>query len=135
MNSLYRQTTESRTEKRSLHRVMIEVNSELANIHKKIANQISITKYERATSYIAQFISYTTIWNLKFTYNLESPEVALMQILHLDHIFEYEEEHDFLKEKARLLEMKQLFFTYSPYSESLIQLRTRRFLEHLNTTQ
>jgi hypothetical protein len=58
-----------------------------------------------------------------------------MQILHLDHIFEYEEEHDFLKEKARLLEMKQLFFTYSPYSESLIQLRTRRFLEHLNTTQ
>lgn len=135
MNRLYTQTTESRTEKRSLHRVMIEINSELAMIHKKIANQIAITKYEHATSYIAQFISYTTIWNLKFTYNLESPEVALMQILHLDHIFEHEEEHDFSKEQARLLEMKQLFFTYSPYSENLIQLRTGRFLEHLNTTQ
>ena len=118
-------------ENRSLHRVMIEINTELAIIHKKLKLQIVHTDYEVATSYISQFISYTTIWNLKFTYNLESPEVALMQILHLEYIFEHELPHLFAKERTTLIEMTNLFLTYSPYSKNLMLKRRQQFLAHL----
>ena len=133
MNRLYSNTTTK--ENRSLHRVMIEINTSLAVIHKKLQTQIANENYTVATSYVAQFIPYTTIWNIKFTYNLESPEVALMQILHLEYIFANEDANRFKKERAILLEMKTLFLAYSPYSENLMALRKQRFLNFIKNAQ
>ncbi|MER1998393.1 MAG: hypothetical protein ABS882_01355 [Lysinibacillus sp.] len=114
---------------------MIKINTSLAVIHKKLQTHISTEKYADATSYVAQFIPYTTIWNIKFTYNLESPEVALMQILHLEYIFSNEDANLFTKERAILVEMKQLFLAYSPYSKNLIALRKQRFLDFSENAQ
>lgn len=131
MNRLSSHFQSESNDKRSLHRVMIEINTTLGAIHKKLPTRIAIDRYTFATAYVAQFIPYTTIWNIKFTYNLESPEVALMQILHLDYILSQENSEDFEKEQQTLQEMKKLFLTYSPYSEKLIAIRKQRFLLYI----
>lgn len=120
------------TEKRALHRVMIEINSTLAAIHKQLPLKVDVERYKSATEYVSQFISYTSIWNVKFTYNLESPEVALMQILHLEYIFAHEHDVDLSKERAAVKDMSQLFFLYTPYSDALIEIRKSRFLKYID---
>ncbi|MGM9945065.1 MAG: hypothetical protein ACI33M_08995, partial [Lysinibacillus sp.] len=84
---------------RSLHKVMQEVNTELARIHKMIKKYINHEQYIHATNFVEQYISYTSLWNLKFSYNMESPEVALVQLLHLDYIFKHELPTAFTKER------------------------------------
>lgn len=131
MNHLSSRLQPESNDKRSLHRVMIEINTTLGAIHKKLHARILVDRYKFATAYVAQFIPYTTIWNIKFTYNLESPEVALMQILHLDYILLHENHVDFESEQHNLQEMKKLFISYSPYSEKLIEARKQRFLHYI----
>lgn len=129
MSDLSSHTTSGQNDKRSVHRVMTEINTILGNIHKKLPTRINIDGYTLATQYVSQFIPYTTIWNIKFTYNFESPEVALMQILHLEYILSNESDVLFEKDKEILKEMTQLFMKYSPYSEKLFELRKRHFLD------
>lgn len=79
-----------------------DVNIKLSKIHQQIKPAIDLNKYKHATDYIHQYISYTTVWQLKFVANIESPEVALLQIFHLTYIFEHEPAHLFLKEREEL---------------------------------
>lgn len=128
MNRLSPTTSKSN---RSLHRVMVEINTELTKVHKKIAPHIIVENYSAASDYVSQFVSYTTIWNIKFVYNLESPEVALMQIMHLKHILACEPETSFIDQRAILQEMTKLFLQYSPYSSELISKRKKKFQDYI----
>ena len=81
-----------------------DVNIALSKVHQAIMPHLDLEAYRLATEYIHQYISYTSVWNLKFVANLESPEVALLQIFHLDHIFKNEPANRFKKERAILAE-------------------------------
>lgn len=132
MSRLSSHITSGQNDKRSVHRVMNEINTVLGDIHKTLPTRINIDRYTLATQYVSQFIPYTSIWNIKFTYNFESPEVALMQILHLEYILSNESDVLFKKDKEILKEMTQLFMKYSPYSEKLFEVRKRRFLDYVH---
>ena len=116
---------------RSVHKVMQEVNTELARVHKTIKEYINHEQYIHATNFVEQYISYTSLWNLKFSYNMESPEVALVQLLHLDYIFKHELPTAFTKEREVLNKMHQLFCEYTPYSDELIEKRKQQMLDYI----
>lgn len=117
---------------RSVHKVMQEVNTELARVHKTIKESINPEQYIHATNFVEQYISYTSLWNLKFSYNMESPEVALLQLLHLDYIFKHELPTTFTKEREVFDKMQQLFHEYQPYSTELIEKRKQKMLDHIH---
>lgn len=117
---------------RSIHKVMQEVNTELASVHKTIKQYINHEQYIHATNFANQYISYTSLWNLKFSYNMESPEVALIQLLHLDYIFKHELPTAFTKEREVFDKMHQLFQKYTPYSDELIEKRKQKMLVYIH---
>ncbi len=111
---------------RSVQKVMKEINMGLSEAHKSINKKIDAETYIHATEFAQQYISYTSIWNMKFSYNLESPEVAITQLLHLEYILGHEDASLFSKERAIFEEMKKLFNLYKPYTDDMIAQRKRK---------
>ena len=118
---------------RSTHKVMQEVNTELSRVHKAIKNAINHDHYVHATNFVEQYISYTSLWNLKFSYNMESPEVAFLQLLHLDYIFNQELPTTFTKEREIFNTMHRIFHEHSPYSDEMIERRKQKMLDYINS--
>ena len=108
-----------------------DINSTLSKVHQSVMPHIDLEKYKYATDYIHQFISYTSVWNLKFVANLESPEVALLQIFHLNYIFSQEPANCFTQERAILEEKEQYFYSLKPYKEEHIQKRMQTMLSYI----
>ena len=109
-----------------------DINAALGNVHKHIHSHLDLQKYQNATDYIHQYISHTTVWNMKFVMNLESPEVALLQIFHLNYIFKQEPETSFTKERAILKEQEALFYSLDPYKEEHIERRLQGMLAYIH---
>ena len=108
-----------------------DINSTLSKVHQSVMPHIDLEKYKYATEYIHQYISYTSVWNLKFVVNLESPEVALLQIFHLNYIFSQEPANCFTQERAILEEKEQYFYSLKPYKEEHIQKRMQTMLSYI----
>jgi hypothetical protein len=110
-----------------------DINIALSKVHQAILPHINLKKYQPATDYIHQYISYTPVWNLKFVANLESPEVALLQIFHLNYIFNKEPEKRFSKERAVLAEQEQRFFDLKPYKPEHIEKRKQKMMDFITS--
>ncbi|CAM5211257.1 putative protein OS=Ureibacillus acetophenoni OX=614649 GN=SAMN05877842_11217 PE=4 SV=1 [Ureibacillus acetophenoni] len=111
---------------RHFYRSIAAINIALAEIHKKLEDQVNKQSYRLVTEYINQFISYTSVWNVKFAYNLESPEVAMLQIFHLDYILEQESPSRFICERSAFEELKEKFFQLDAFKIEHIQLRKQK---------
>ena len=109
-----------------------DINSALSKVHQSVMPHIDLAKYKHATDYINQYISYTSVWNLKFDANLESPEVALLQIFHLNYIFSQEPANRFTQERAILKEKEQYFYSLKPYKEEHIEKRLQIMLSYID---
>lgn len=116
---------------RSFIAVMKEINTELAQIHKRLEKIIDKSAYKGATLFVDQYVSYTSVWNLKFKYNFENPEVALLQCLHLEYILEHEKDNSFDQERKTLKEMNELFQQYKPYTEEQIKARKEKMIKFI----
>lgn len=120
---------------RKYYLVVADINVALAQLHKKLRPQLDVAKYQFATDYIHQYVSYTTVWHLKFVTNLESPEVALMQIFHLEYIFSHEPADRFIKERAILQEKQQLFHNLNTFSQEHIDKRREKMMAFIQSCQ
>lgn len=67
-----------------------KINEQLHSLLIAIDKKIDRTNYERMISYINQYIVHTDLWRLRFTNNLQNIEIAVLQIILLEHIFEQE---------------------------------------------
>ena len=110
---------------------LADINCALSKVHQSVLPHIDLEKYKHATDYINQYISYTSVWNLKFVINLESPEVALPQIFHLNYIFSQEPADCFTQERAILKEEEQHFYSLKPYKEEHIEKRLQNMLSYI----
>lgn len=117
---------------RKYYHAIADINLELAKVHRSIERFIDKSTYLPATSFVNQYISYTTIWNMKFVYNLENPEVVLMQVLHLEYIFKHETKEDFLQERQIFNEQCQIFKTLKPYKDELITARKEKMALYIS---
>lgn len=116
---------------RHFYRSIADINLELAKIHKEIELHIDKTAYRYISDYVNQYVSYTSIWNLKFVYNMESPEIALLQLFHLEYIFDHESANLFTKERRIYTEQTELFNKLKPYKEDHIQLRKKQMMDYI----
>ena len=116
---------------RHLYRSIADINLHLARIHRTIETKIDKYKYSFVTDYVNQFISYTSVWNVKFVYNIESPEVAMLQIFHLEHILDHEQSDQFTFERCTLMEMKEKFLELKAFKLEHIQHRKQKMLDHI----
>ena len=116
---------------RQIYHALAELNLSLNTIHKLIMNHIDHDKYKYATEYVNQFISYTSVWNLKFIYNLENPEVALLQIFHLTYIFENEPESKFIKERRELAQINARFIEMNRFKQEKVAERYEKMLQYI----
>lgn len=103
--------------------IIEDINLSLNKIHQMVEPQINLKKFQPATDYVNQYISHTSIWNLKFKVNLESLEVALLQILHLQFIFDIESKNAFHEEKKLFAEQLERFNSVNTYSDEHIEKR------------
>ena len=94
-------------------------------------DHMNYDKYKYATAYLDQFISYTSVWNLKFVYNLENPEVALLQIFHLTYIFDNEPESQFIKELQELTQLKARFIEMNRFKQEKVAERYEKMLQYI----
>ncbi|KGR79352.1 hypothetical protein [Ureibacillus manganicus] len=118
---------------RHFYRSIAEINGELAKIHKSIESKIDKQRYRLVTEYINQFISYTSVWNVKFVYNLESPEVAMLQIFHLEYIFGHEQNELFRCEIASLEQLKEKFLQLNAFKIEHIKQRKQKMLHYITS--
>lgn len=114
-----------------LYRSITNINIELAKIHKNIEFDINKKLYKHATDYVNQYISFTSIWNLKFVYNFENPEVALMQLFHLEYIFEHEPKNRFKQERNAFAKQYESFLETKIYPTQHINLRKQKMLDYI----
>lgn len=116
---------------RKYYLLLHDINTELSKIHKNLHKKIDLPKYTYATQYIHDFISHTTVWNLKFSMNLESPEVALLQIFHLEYIFTNEHPEHFTQERTIFEEVKKRFYDLQPFSQEHVEARLTKMLAYI----
>ena len=117
---------------RQVYHALAEINLSLNSIHQAIMRHIDHDKYKYATEYVNHFISYTTVWNLKFVYNLENPEVALLQIFHLTYIFDNEPESKFTKERRELAQLKAYFSEINSFKPEKTAERYEQMIQYIN---
>lgn len=110
---------------------VIDINTVLRDIHQHIAPHINRDEYEAATTYVNQYISHTHIWHIKFVCNLEDPEVALMQIFHLQYIFKREQADKFIQERELLEEQTKKFRAITLYSDQHIETRRKKMAHYI----
>lgn len=115
------------------HLAIADINSELIKVHKLLERCINKSDYEAVTAYTNQYISYTTIWNIKFVYNLENPEVVLMQLMHLNYILQYEKSDQLEPLRLAVAQQQENFYHLRPYKEEQIKIRLEKMLEFIRT--
>ena len=108
------------------------LNESLKELHDRLAPHIDVTAYEAISSYVNQYISYTHIWNVKFANNLESPEVALMQLFHLQFILTREPADLHLAIRANLEELHQKFLSITLYSTEQLTVRETKMRDYIH---
>lgn len=123
-----------RTIRRYYHAIA-QINLALADVHSTISSTIDIDKYKYATAYVDQYISYTSVWNLKFKYNIENPEVAMLQLLHLQYILQNEPAELFTQERNIVEEQWNLFNGQKPYKNEQILARQEKMMMYIATQE
>lgn len=117
---------------------MVTLNENLKELHDKIAPHIDPTQYEAISAYVNQYISHTHIWNIKFTHNLENPEVALMQLVHLQFILTNEPAHLFKEIRIQVADLQTKFQSITLYSATQLKVREHKmkdYLQNFNSQQ
>lgn len=112
--------------------IISDINIALTKIHQQITNQIDHSKYRAATAFVDQYIAHTSIWQIKFVANFENPEVVLMQLFHLDYIFQNEPAVCFSTERELLNEQWRKFSEVMLYTEEQIQQRKQKMLHYIH---
>lgn len=111
------------------------LNENLKELHDRIAPQIDPIKYEAISSYVNQYISHTHIWNLKFANNLESPEVALMQVFHLKVILLGEPADLHQAIRTNLEDLNEKFLSITLYSDEQLKSREAKMRDYIQNFQ
>jgi hypothetical protein len=120
---------------RQFYHALAEVNLQYSEIHQILKKQIDISPYKFASDYVDQYISYTTIWNLKFVYNLENPEVALLQTFHIQYILDREPSDSLTKIRMLFEENSKKFFEINPFKQELVEKRYNDMLQFIQAKQ
>lgn len=79
--------------KRSVRGLFLKIqnlNNECTILMKRLGKNIDLTAYKEAIDYVDQYVTHTSILNLKFTTNLQNLEVVVLHAILLEYILSKE---------------------------------------------
>ncbi|KOP71405.1 hypothetical protein AMS59_18450 [Lysinibacillus sp. FJAT-14745] len=119
--------------KRSVRGLFLKIqglNNDCTLLRKRLEPQINLAVYKNAIDYVNQFVSHTTILNLKFITNTQNLEVAVLHVLLLAHILENEDRSAFEYEHHLLQEYILEIFALNDHAKALYTNHQEKMLHY-----
>ncbi|MEK5230521.1 hypothetical protein MHB42_01980 [Lysinibacillus sp. FSL K6-0232] len=116
---------------RSLFLKMEELNNNCTELRKRLEAHIDFTQYQPAIDYIDQFVSHTTILQLKFITNTQNLEVVVLHALLLDYILENNDQLTFEYENKLLQSYLQDIFMLNNHAQTLFTNHREKMLRYI----
>lgn len=110
-----------------------ELNEQLNEQLKKIEPLIDKEKYEEIINYIEQYVVYTDIWHLRFTNNLQNIEIAVLQIILLEHLYQSENNISDAEDQQMLIELKGQLLTLNDHATRLLEIHRKKLDTYINS--
>ena len=122
--------------KRSVRGLFLKIqdlNNKCTLLRKRLEPHIDMTAYQNAIDYVNEFVSHTTILNLKFITNTQNLEVVVLHTLLLSYILENEDPHSFAYEQKQLHECIQETFTLNEHAKTLFINHQEKMLHYIQS--
>ena len=110
-----------------------ELNNKCTLLRKRLEPHIDMTVYENAIDYVNEFISHTTILNLKFITNTQNLEVLVLHTLLLSYVLENEDPRSFEYEQKLLHEYIQEIFDLNEHAKTLFMNHQEKMLYYIQS--
>lgn len=110
--------------KRSVRGLFLKIedlNNECTQLRKRLEPHIDMNVYKKSIDYVNQFVSHTTILNLKFVTNTQNLEVVVLHALLLSYILETNPGHTFEYEDRLLKGYLQEIFTLNDHAKTIYE--------------
>lgn len=118
---------------RSLFLKIQDLNNECVLLRKRLEQHIDIKQYKEAIAYVDQFVSYTTILNLKFVTNTQNLEVVVLHALLLEHMIESETSFSFEYETNLLHGYIQEILALNDHASTLFTNHKEKMHRYIET--
>ena len=121
--------------KRSVRGLFLKIqdlNNECLLLRKRLEQHIDLNLYKDAIAYVDQFVSYTTILNLKFVTNTQNLEVVVLHALLLEHIIENETGLSFEYENSLLQGYIQEILALNDHASTLFTNHKEKMLRYID---
>lgn len=110
-----------------------ELNQQLNEQLKKIEPLIDKEKYEGILNYIEQYVVHTDIWHLRFNNNLQNIEIAVLQIILLEHLYKSETDIADAQDQQMLIELKGHLLTLNDHAPRLLEIHRKKLDTYINS--
>ncbi|QDQ00362.1 hypothetical protein FOH38_07490 [Lysinibacillus fusiformis] len=110
-----------------------DLNNECTLLRKRLEPHIDISTYNDAVAYVDQFVSHTSILNLKFITNTQNLEVVVLHALLLEHILQNETAHTFDYEKQLLQGYIQEILALNDHASTLFTNHNEKMLHYIHS--
>ncbi|MGE7944369.1 hypothetical protein ACQKNB_20030 [Lysinibacillus xylanilyticus] len=122
--------------KRSVRGLFLKIqdlNNDCTLLRKRLEPHIDLTVYKNAIDYVNQFVSHTTILNLKFITNTQNLEVVVLHTLLLVHIIENEDAYSFKYEHTLLQGYIHEIFALNDHAKTLYTNHQEKMLHYMES--
>ncbi|WP_155592530.1 hypothetical protein [Lysinibacillus cavernae] len=109
-----------------------ELNNACTLLRKRLEPHIELSSYKNYIDYVNQFVSHTSILNLKFVTNTQNLEVAVLHTLLLTTILENENYQSFEYENRLLQGYLQEIFSLNDHAKSLFVNHQEKMLHYIH---
>ncbi|WP_409367730.1 hypothetical protein [Lysinibacillus sp. 38-6] len=122
--------------KRSVRGLFLKIqdlNNECVLLRKRLEQHIDLEQYKDAIAYVDQFVSYTSILNLKFVTNTQNLEVVVLHALLLEYMMEQESATTFDYELNLLHDYMQEILALNDHASTLFANHKEKMLRYIET--
>ncbi|MFJ7668671.1 hypothetical protein ACIQXI_16350 [Lysinibacillus sp. NPDC097195] len=120
--------------KRSVRGLFLKIqdlNNDCLLLRKRLEQHIDLTQYKDAIDYVDQFVSYTSILNLKFVTNTQNLEVVVLHALLLEYIIEQQSASTFDYELNLLHDYMQEILALNEHASTLFSNHKEKMLRYI----
>jgi len=122
--------------KRSVRGLFLKIqdlNNNCTLLRKRLEPHIDLAVYKHAIDYVNQFVSHTTILNLKFITNTQNLEVVVLHTLLLTYIVESEDLYAFEYEHKLLQGYIHEIFALNDHAKALYTNHQEKMLHYMES--
>lgn len=108
-----------------------DLNNECTILMKRIDEYIDLSQYKDAIDYVNQYVTHTSILNLKFITNTQNLEVVVLHAILLEYILSNETTKSFGYEKQLLEGYIEEILTLNDHAPTLFSNHKEKMLQYI----